>query len=427
MRITLPYGATELHATLSWAKVLGTLTVAETPPLSDPADALVRGLASPMGTAPLSTRLRDGGTVLIIVSDSFRKTGVHQLLPTLLRVLNENGIPDSAISFLFATGTHRGPTDGEQAEILGAAVAQRFQGRLYNHDPRDESGLVYMGDSTRGTPVYVNRRAWEATTVIATGTVVLHYFGGFGGGRKSIVPGIAGVKTIAANHSLNLDPKEDRLNPDVAIGRMAGNPVAEDMLECAKRCFDAFLINTILNRAGEIACIVCGDLEAAHDDACNGARDMFTVPVREKADFVVASAGSAKNFIQSHKSLYNAFQVVKPGGPIILATPATEGYGGHRFAEWIDLGSPEAIIAELRRNAEINGQTALSTLEKARNAVFVSEMSREHIEALGAHKAHSLDEALAHVRTWLEKEGIRHPTCYIMPDAPFSVPYFLGI
>ncbi len=422
MKIAIPYGSTELTATLDWARILDTLRIADAPALANPAAAMLEQFNGPIGTAPLATRLQPGGTVLIIVSDSFRKTGVHQLLPTLVAFLNDHGVPDERISFLFATGSHRPPTNAEKSEILGSAIHARFEGRAVAHSPHDDTNLVYRGDTSRGTPVFMNRLADEADTVIATGRVVLHYFGGFGGGRKSILPGIAGMKTIAANHALNLDPVENHLNPDVAIGRLDGNPVAEDMLEGAKRCGDHFLLNTVLNRSGQIARIYCGDLEEAHREACNYAERLYTVPVREKADFVVASAGTAKNFIQSHKSLYNAHQIVKKGGHIILAAPAPEGYGGHKFVDWLKLGSRAAIIAELRKNAEINGQTALSTLEKARKTFFITAMSSTETEALGGQKVENLDEGLDRVHAALAQRGIAHPTCYIMPDAAFSVP-----
>lgn len=427
MRFSIPYGTTELTASLDWARVIDPITVADAAPLNDPVAALHEGLAAPIGAPPLDQALYPGAKVLIIVSDSFRKTEIHHVLPALTGWLNSRGVPDPCIQFLFATGSHRPPTPEEQAEILGPAVYQRFKSQAFAHDPHDESKLVYRGATRRGTPVYINRLAAEADVVIATGTVVLHYFGGFGGGRKSIVPGIAGMRTIAANHALNLDPDRDTLNPDVAIGRLAGNPVAEDMLEAARLGQVDFIINTVRNRQGVIAGLFCGALEEAHRAACDCARDLFTVPLAEKADFVVASAGTAKNFVQSHKSLYNAYQVVKEGGPIVLAAPAPEGYGGDRFAAWLALGNTGAIIAELRRNAEINGQTALSTLEKARHAILITELSTRETEALGGRRASSLAEALSEVRRILERRGITRPTCYLMPDAATTVPVYRGV
>ncbi len=423
MDFTLPYGTHTLHGTLDWATVLATLRTADAPALADPEETLRSALRNPLHTPPLPARLRQGETVLIIVSDSFRKTGIHYVLPTLIAALNDQSIEDNAISFLFATGSHRPPTPEEQREILGPSTHDRFKERAFSHDPHDATQHGFCGTTSRGTPVYINRRALDADHVIATGTVVLHYFGGFGGGRKSIVPGIAGTKTIAANHALNLHPTAPRLNPAVAIGRLEGNPVAEDMLEGARLGPSVFLINTVLNRDGAIAHLVAGELEAAHRAACEAASALFHVPFEETADFVIASAGTAKNFVQSHKALYNAFQVLKPGGFLLLAAPAPEGFGGNKFSEWLSLGSTAAIITALRQHAEINGQTALSTLEKARGARLITELSIENVNALGAIKVPDLPTGLAQIRAKLSERGIDHPTCYIMPDAACSVPF----
>lgn len=423
MLISIPYGEQILSAEADWFDVLGTLDVAEAPALPDPAVALLRGLDRPIGLdGPLAARLRPGASVAIVVSDSFRKTGVHAFLPALLDYLGRHGIAEGDVSFLVATGSHRGPTDDELDAILGPPVHGRFAGRIYTHDSGDRANLALRGVTSRGTPVWLNRRALEADVLIVTGTVVLHYFGGFGGGRKSIVPGLAGLETIAANHALNLDPEVDRLNPDVAIGRLAGNPVAEDMLEGALLGPDAFLINTVLNRAGGIAGLFAGDLLAAHEAACTLAESLYVTPVSEPADLVIASAGTAKNFIQSHKALYNACQVLKPEGRLILTTPAPEGYGGNKFAEWLGLKTREAVIAALRRNAEINGQTALSTLDKAPRTTFITEMSEDLVRAMGGEKGATLDEALDRARRLLPGSGRHRPTAWLMPAAGSTVP-----
>jgi len=424
VKIEIPYGDITMAAEADWIRPLGTLDVADATNLDDIPAAVLEGLAHPLGGPPLHERLRVGGSIVIVVSDSFRKTCVDQILPTLLIWLGERGVGDQHITFLVATGSHRGPTGGELDTILGREIHHRFAGRIHAHDPVDRENLVYLGTTSRGTPVSLNKIAAKADTLIVTGTVVLHYFGGFGGGRKSIVPGLAGLDTIAANHALNLDPLEDALNPAVAIGRMAGNPVAEDMLEGALLGPDAFLINTVLDRKGKIARIFLGDLVAAHAAACDFSASLYAVPIREQADLVIASAGSAKNFIQSHKSLYNACQAAKPGGLILLATPAEEGYGGNKFAEWLALGSREAIITALRRNAEINGQTALSTLEKARRTVFLTRMAPELVTAMGGRRVECLADGLEMLRRDFVRFGIERPTGLVMPSASVTVPMF---
>ena len=357
------------------------------------------------------------------MSDAFRRTRVEQILPALLSALSEAGVDERAIAFLFATGTHRGPTVDEQRRILGSAVFDRFRGRIWIHDPHDEANLVAVGVTSRGTAVTINKRAAESDRLIATGTVVFHYFGGFGGGRKSILPGISGVETIAHNHAMNLDPDTDRLNPDVRIGRMDGNPVAEDMLEGARLAQVDFVLNTVLNRQGEIAGIFAGELDEAHRAATAFARDLYAVTIHEQADLVIAASGATRNFVQTHKALYNAYQAVKPTGRIVLAAPCDEGLGGDQFAKWLRLGTREAIIAELRRQSEINGQTALSTIEKAPLATLVTDLSAADVGLLGARRAPTLGEALDEARGDLARRGIPRPTIYVMPSAAYTVPF----
>lgn len=424
MQVRIPYGNDTIEAALEWGHVLETLDIADTPALDAPAGVLAEGLKNPIGQdKPVLERFHAGEQIAIVVSDSFRATGIDRLLPGLLDALHGAGCRDEDIFFLFSTGSHRGPTDTEAMRILGTEVFLRFRDRTFTHDPADIEQLVCVGDTSRGTPVFLNRRLIEADRVIVTGTVVLHYFGGFGGGRKSIVPGLAGLDTIAHNHALNLHPQEDRLDPAVRIGVLDGNPVAEDMLEGAESCRVDCLINTVLNRDGEIAGVFTGDLDAAHRAACEFAQSLYAVKIPERADVVIGSAGKAKNYVQSHKALFNAYQAVKPDGRIIFLAEAPEGFGGNKFTQWLDLGSRERIIAELRKDAEINGQTALSTIEKGPITLFVTELSAEQCALMGGRKADGLDTALALVHDEMQAAGIPNPAIYLMPSASYTVPF----
>lgn len=422
-RLCLPYGRGTIEAELNWGRRLGELDIADRPALVKLNEAMGQALNNPIGLEKsLFDIVQPGESVAIIVSDSFRKTAVHEYLPVLLEGLMRAGIAEERICFVFSTGAHRPPTPEEQAVILGPAVFARFQDRLVNHDPCDDANLIAFGTTSRGTPVYFNRQAMECDRVIATGAVVLHYFGGFGGGRKAILPGIAGVKTISHNHSMNLDPEQDRLNPAVRIGALDGNPVAEDMLEGARLGKCDFIINTVLNRAGQITGIFAGELEAAHKKAAEFARELYAVPFSEPADLVIAASGPTKNFVQTHKALYNAYQVMKPNGRIILIAKCEEGLGGDNFAKWIRLGDRASIIAQLRKQSEINGQTALSTIEKAPMTLMVTDMPAADVELLGARKADSLEAALNLARTELARDGQPDPAYYLMPNAAYTVP-----
>ncbi len=400
---------------------LGTLDIADTPELPERDAAIREAIQHPIGLKHgLDRIVKSGEKVAVVVSDAFRQTRADQVLPILIEELNRAGIPDMDIQFLFATGVHRPPRREEQARILGPAIYERFKDRTYAHDPRDDANLVSVGTTSRGTPVIVNRRAIEADRRIVVGAVVLHYFGGFGGGRKSILPGLASVAAIARNHSMNLDPVEDRLNPDVRIGALDGNPVAEDMLEAAQIVGVDYSVNTVLNRHAQIAAVFAGELDAAHRTAAEYARGMFTAPIAKRADLVVANAGLTHNFVQSHKALYNAYQAVKPDGRIVFIARCEEGLGGEAFAKWIRLGNREAIIAGLRRHSEINGQTALSTVEKAPIALFVTDMTDADVLTLGGRKSPTLEQAIATVLSELAPRGPL--TGYVMPSAAYTVP-----
>lgn len=424
MRITLPYGPETLSADIDWARPLGVLEVADVPEVPDVEGAIRRALDEPIG---MPGRVFDffnaGESVAILVSDAFRQTRADRFLPVLVNGLNEAGIPDGNIQIIFATGTHRAPTPAEQALILGPEIHGRLGGRAIVHNPHDPAELEYVGTTQRGTEVRVNRHALACDRLVATGAAVLHYFGGFGGGRKSILPGIASAETIARNHANNLDPHSDRLNPNVRIGVIDGNPVAEDMIEAARLVEVDFILNTVLNRHAQIAGVFAGELEAAHLAAADFARRLFAVSVEERTDLVVASAGPNKNFVQSHKALFNAWQALKPGGRIVLAARCPEGPGGEQFTKWLRRRDRADIIAGLREKAEINGQTALSTIEKAPSTIFVTEMPEEDVALLRGRKAPTLEAALEQARAELRAEGVENPTVYVMPSAAYTVPF----
>lgn len=406
-----------------WIRLLDTLVPKAYEALHNPVATLQALLKHPIGmNGPVTDRFRPDDEVAIAVPDASRKAGLHLLLPGLLQYLEEHGVQEKNIHFFFALGVHRPATEEEQCRILGRDVYERFLGRCHNHDARNQENLIYAGHTARGTKVYLNRQACECNRLILTGSVVPHYFAGFGGGRKTLVPGLAGAETIAHNHALNLHPTEPRLDPRVRIAVLDGNPVAEDLLEAAQLHPPDFIVNTVLTANGAIGGLFVGELDAAHRAACLLAERLFCVPIQEPADLVVASIPNAPNFIQSHKALVNACAALKPGGRVILHAPAPEGLGGDGYRRYLQLGSPEKIIAALREQADINGQTALSTLEKGPRAIMLTELSESETRLLQAKKADTLETALSHAQEHLRERGISRPTCYLMPEAGITVP-----
>jgi nickel-dependent lactate racemase len=367
--------------------------------------------------------IRPGESVCIAVSDHTRKTAADRVLPALLEGLERNGCSPADMSILFASGIHRHPTDDEAAHILGAQVADRFKGRVFMHDPDDNANLVAVGTSGRGHTVRLNRRAVEARRLVLTGSVVYHYHAGFGGGRKTLVPGLASRDTIAQNHSLSLDLRGSRFQSGVEAGRLDGNPVAEEMLEDAQMRRPDFIVNTVLTPDDRLAGVFAGDMEAAHAAACRCARDIYGCPIPERADLVIASAGSALNWVQSHKALYNADRAVKPGGRIILFAPCQEGIGDSRFRHWVTRPTLEEIFAGLRKNPEVLGQTALSTRIRGAGTILVTRMPPADAKDLGIKTAPDLPSAITETLELLRAAGRSAPTCYIMPEALYTVPF----
>jgi len=379
--------------------------------------------AWPDGAGPsVFDTAKPGESVCFVVSDHTRSTAVDRVLPFIVKGLSGHGCNVEDMFIIFATGIHRPPRPDEIARILGAAIHAAFRGRIVIHDPDDDSALVEVGRTSRGHPVRLNRRAMEADRLILTGAAAYHYHAGFGGGRKALVPGLASRDTVAHNHSLTLDPQADRIRAGVEAGRLDGNPVAEEMLESACLHPPDIIVNTVLSPAGELIDLFSGDLDTAHRAACRRAGEVCGVRIREKADFAIASAGNATNWIQSHKALYNASRAIRDDGRVILLAPCPEGLGNQRFRHWLSVESIPGLYRELRRSPEVNGQTALSTKERGRRTVLVTDLCREDTRLLGIETAPDLETAARRVLDGMKEEGIDRPRFYLMPHARHTCP-----
>jgi nickel-dependent lactate racemase len=322
---------------------------------------------------------------------------------------------------LTACGIHRRPTTEEMTRILGGEMAGLFAGRIFHHDPDDDTNLVTVGRTPTGCAVRLNRLAVEADRLVLIGAASYHYHAGYGGGRKSLVPGLAARDTIAYNHSLTLDPREDRIHPRVGLGILDGNPVSEEMLAGASLRRPDFIVNTVVTADGRLAGVFAGDMDLAHRAACRRVEEVWRVDIPRPADFVVAFAESAPNWVQAHKALYNASRAVHEEGRIVLVAPCPEGLGDERFRHWVRQGSEAAIYLGLRQSPEVLGQTALSTRMRGARTVLVTGMPSADARDLGIRPAPDLQTA---VRETLEYFAGRPapPTCYLMPEAMHAVP-----
>ncbi len=353
-------------------------------------------------------------TLLVVVSDGSRRTGAHRYLPRLVALLRQKDRFD--IRFIVASGLHRRPVEDEVARILGGDLADKFP--VFLHDPDDADRLAELGTTRRGTVVQVNRHLLEHHRILLTGSVGFHYHAGFSGGRKSLVPGLAGRKTITGNHLWTLQSDGAR-HPESRAGVLEGNPVHEDMLEGASMVRPVLMVNTVQDRDGSFEGIWTGDMESAHRKACSylmRTRAIRLVP----RELVVVSAGghpSDINLIQAHKAFESIFPAVRPGGTVILTAACPEGLGDDEFREGILTGSDAELAASLLADYRVYGQTALAWRRKVAGCrlILVSRLPPSLVRETGGEPAGSLAEAMqlaaarlqGPVKGWLFRQGSR--------------------
>ena len=418
---SLKYGRTSVSVRVPFGHLLDVLQARTTLPLHDPAAAVAEALENPIDSPPLSEVVRPTDRVLVIVPDITRPAGASIYMPVLLDRLNRLGVPDTQISVLFALGHHRKQTRAEQVGILGKDVAARVE--FFDHDAYDKSSLVFLGTTRHGTPVWVNRRVVEADKVIVTGSITLHYFAGFGGGRKCIIPGTAALETCQATHLHVFNKEGTGKNPLARTGILEGNPVHEDILEGVEMVPPHFLVNTIVDADQQLLRVVAGDYIKSHREGCRLVMQMSSVSIPQRADLVITSCGGFPkdiNFIQTHKTLDYSINAVRDGGVLVLLAECVDGFGHDTFHHWFRHQDLKAFEHALRANYEIYGQTAFSTLEKAKRVrvLLVSSLSDADVRTMGIEPAHSAAEAIQRAHQMLGADA----RYYVIPSGSTFFP-----
>lgn len=419
------YKNQEINISIPYGRCKGTLELHFPQEHHSPEELFYQAIQNPIGSSfnPFKENIKNY-SISIVVSDSFRYTGLEQFIKVMIEQLFSCGASQEQIKFLIAVGSHRAPTEEELCSILTPNIYSQFKHHIFIPNPSDLGQYTYLGKTTRGTPVYIFNEVMKSDLLILTGTILFHYFAGFGGGRKLIVPGLSALPTIRHNHALSIHPEKCEIHPAVKLGRLEGNPVAEDLLEGTLLTQkNYFIVNTVLSPDKKILKIFCGDLIKAHQAGTEFAKKIYSVQIPELVDIVIASAGEAKNFLQSHKALVNAWQARKqPYGKIILIAPCVEGLGGYQFEEWLRKGNPNDLVAHLRKSGEVNGQTVISTLEKAPHTYFLTEMDEDIVRIMGGKKIRSVEEGFEMACKELREQGIEDPTWLYLPHASYSVP-----
>jgi nickel-dependent lactate racemase len=424
-RFALKYGKGTVAFDLPAAHLLVELTGVNRRPPADLAAAYREALAHPIDSPPLAEIVKPGEKVAITVSDITRGWQRNdRTLPILVDVLNEAGVADGDITVIVAVGAHRGNTPEEFVELCSAEVCHRL--RVVNHDAWDTAHMVPFGRTSRGTEVSLNRIAAEADRLILTGGVIYHYMVGYGGGRKSVMPGVASLKTIQQSHMWAMaDTPGQGSNPLAANMKTRGNPAHEDMMEVAAFIQPDFLVNVVPNLDGEIAGIFAGNWVSAWQEATRMVDATFGVPIAEQADIVIATAGGYPkdiNLYQTSKTIDNAVYAMRPGGVAVILSECPDIREPREFFDWFTYPTPEALEKAVRENFLISGWVAVRHLEYTRQGTIVLLTRPENVELArrtGLLAVGTMEEALALA---YERCGTTHPRVTVMPQGANTFP-----
>lgn len=348
---------------------------------------VLRALSEPIGTPRLGEIVHPGEKIAIVTSDITRPMPSYKVLPVLLDELYLAGVKKEDITVVFGLGSHRKQTPDEQKKLVG----ERAFAEVKCIDG-DDSDCVHIGATRRGTPVDIVRAVAEADRRICLGNIEFHYFAGYSGGAKAIMPGVSTRAAIQSNHSRMVEQA-------AAAGKLEGNPVREDIEEAAKMVGVDFILNVVLDEHKQIVRAVAGDVVQAHREGCRYLDQLYAKRIFERVDIVVVSQGGAPkdlNLYQTQKALDNAKHAVKDGGVIILVGSCKEGMGEQVFEEWMTKSpSPESMIERIERDFQLGGHKAAAiamVLEHA-DIYLVSELESDFVSSIFLKPFSSVQDA----------------------------------
>lgn len=352
------------------------------------AEAVREALKSPIGTKRLGELVRPGQKIAVITSDITRPCPSHVILPELLRELSKAGGRDEDITVVFALGSHRVHTQEEQMRLVGREVFDRVR----CVDAARE-GFVHVGVTRAGTPVDIDPVVAGADVRICVGNIEFHYFAGYSGGAKAIMPGVSTRDAIQKNHS--------KMVLDAArAGNLLENPLRQDIEEAAAMVGVDFILNVVLDEEKKIVKAVAGDLRRAHEAGCAFLDQLYKIRIPARADIVVTTPGGFPkdiNLYQAQKALDNAKHAVRDGGIIILAASCREGLGEKVFEQWmLDSPSPEAMIERIGRDFQLGGHkaVAISMVLKRCRILLVSDLEDGFVRNIFLEPFPTVDAAL---------------------------------
>lgn len=344
-------------------------------------------LENPIGAPRLRELAKPGQKIAIMASDISRPVPSYEILPTIIDELFQAGCSPDDITVVFGLGSHRKHTTEEQRKLVGERVFNTI--RCVDSDPDD---CVHIGTTQQGTPVDITRVVAEADFRICTGNIEFHYFAGYSGGVKALMPGVSTPAAIQANHSM-------MVSDDAHAGKIEGNPIRMDIEEAGRIVGIDYIVNVVLDEHKHIVYAVAGDSVAAHREGCSYLDKMYIKEIPQRADIVIVSQGGAPkdaNLYQTQKALDNAKHAVRKGGTIILIGACNEGLGSTKFEEWlVEAPTAASMIERINKEFVLGGHKAAAIAMVLENASIdlISDMDDEFVRSIFMNPQPSAQEA----------------------------------
>lgn len=411
MQIDVPYGKEGSLSAIINDEIQVSFLEANDVEIKDEDQAIIEAIANPINARNFKDFLADAKQVLVIVNDATRPTPTQKVLDVIFDDLGK-----TQYNFIIATGAHRGPTEEEYLQIFGPYY-EKIKGRIIVHDARKKEDLVFLGTSSNGTQMYVNKAAAEADKFIIISSVEPHYFAGYTGGRKSFLPGIAGFETIEQNHKLALLPEARALS-------LTGNPVHEDMMDAIKTVKqEIFSIMTVLDKHHNVYATCAGHIHDSFHAAIDKANEVFAAPLEEKADIVVSVVKFPQDIdlYQAQKGIDNAKLALKKNGIMILVAKCRDNIGGKAFADLLgSCDTPKAALDKIEQGYVLGYHKAAKMAEIGLWAQMwaVTDVAPEVISKLFITPFSDLQTAIDKA---LEEKG-RDASVLFLMDGGLTVP-----
>lgn len=388
MQIELKFGKTIQSLNLDKKNHMSTLLPAAHSQTVSEQEVLDKALDAPIKSDKLENIVESGDKVVIVTSDISRPMPSYKVLPSVIQRLTASGVEEEDITIILALGSHRAHTEEEKKKLVGEEVYKSGA----NIIDSDMKACVNLGKCAHGTPVDVFKPVTEADRVICLGNIEYHYFAGYSGGSKAIMPGVSSHAAIQANH-------KNMVHPNAYAGNLTTNPVRLDIDQVADFQKIDFIVNVVLNPQKEIIGAFAGHYHHAHRAGCAFLDAVYGIEIDKQADIVLVSPGGFPkdlNLYQSQKGLDNSKHAVKEGGTVILCASAAEGFGEKTFEEWMLTKSAEERVDEISKNFKLGGHkaAAIGQMQVRNEIIMVTDLPKKITEKIGFKYAKDLKEAM---------------------------------